>query len=662
MTWIRGIFSLFAVILLAGQSAAKETINADHVKVSWIAPSHFSGEETTIGLHFQIDPHWHIYWKNPGDSGSAPKFKFQSNQAVAGEISWPVPKRFLISDLTNIGYETEVVFPLTLRPHPRAEEVQLTADLEWLVCQEECLPGFGQLTLQRPISKSPAQWQRQELLNDFLKKVPVSMASSPWLIEKLEREKDELRLFVQSKNASLLSSLQIFPVEVDFLTPAAPLLSADGKAFIFKIQSTNTVQSKAAFVLADTNGSWEHHSVPIVTPADESDWTAYLILLLSAFVGGIILNLMPCVLPVLSIKFFSLAKVSAKARWREAMLYTLGVLLTFTALGGLFVGLRAGGAAIGWGFQLQSPPIVAALILLFWIMGLSFLGFFEFGNSLTRAAGKFENTGAFATGCLSVFIATPCTGPFMGTALGAAAVLPAGEALLIFFFLGLGLASPFLALAFFPKIRLPRPGMWMVTLRELLAFPLFATVLWLLWVLGMQIGTDAWLYLTTLGLVLSFCIWLGKGRTVLWKSLALAIALLSLGLTANWVVKAPLVASSSSRVQQTVWLDYDPRLIVESKAKAQAVFVDFTAAWCVTCQVNKKAVLDTDAAQTIFAKHNVRLIRADWTNLDPVITEALAAFDRASVPFYLFYPADGSSPQILPQILTLGNIESLFQK
>ncbi|RYZ52060.1 MAG: glucan 1,4-alpha-glucosidase, partial [Proteobacteria bacterium] len=444
------------------------------------------------------------------------------------------------------------------------------------------------------------------------------------------------------------------------------------KSLRFAVQGEKPNPASISFVVSDDSGAWELKTeIAAVTAspgvssaapeAKTQDWTTYFILLLSAFVGGIILNLMPCVLPVLSIKFFSLAKVSPQTRFREAMLYTLGVLVTFTGLGALFLALRAGGAAIGWGFQLQSPPIVTALIVLFFVMGLSFLGFFEFGNSLTRAAGKFENTGAFATGCLSVFVATPCTGPFMGTALGAAATLPAIQALIIFFALGLGLASPFLALAFFPKLRLPRPGNWMIVLRQVLAFPLFATVIWLLWVLGMQLGSDAWLYITSLGLLLSFAIWLAKERSMPYRVVAVLIALAGVIYTGRWVISAPLASATAKATEGKVaWLDYDPSLIKESAARKQAVFVDFTASWCVTCQVNKKAVLETDAADKIFAANNVRLIRGDWTNLDDKITTALAEFNRASVPLYLFYPADGGKPQILPQILQLSDIESLF--
>lgn len=655
---------------LAGTVRAEPTVlNADHVRVDFVAPETFERGDTMIALRYTIDPHWHIYWKNPGDSGTAPKFSFEADHALVSEIQWPVPHRIKVSDFTNIGYEDRVLFPVSVRPGDTAKELTLKAKLEWLVCQEECLPGSGELVLTRPVAEK-AVWsaENQALMVEVMKTVPSAAEDSPWSVESIkEVAPGRVHLSVTHKEGKALGDLKVFPVDGLAFKPSETSVSEDGKALVLDLNPGNVLPEKSSFLLADSSGAWELKDVggakapasSQAASASENTWATFLVLLLSAFAGGVILNLMPCVLPVLSIKFFSLAKMNRESRWEEIMLYSLGVLITFTALGGIFLLLRAGGSAIGWGFQLQSPPIVMALIVLFWLMGLSFLGFFEFGDSIVRGAGRFEHSGAFATGVLSVFIATPCTGPFMGTALGAAATLPALQALTIFFFLGLGLASPFLALAIFPKIRLPRPGTWMITLRQFLAFPLFATVLWLAWVLGLQLGTDAWLYVSGLCLIFTFAIWLGKDRPRLVKALAWLIALGGVGVSSRWVISAPLVGLTSLPSEGTSWVDFDPKLIAEAKGK-QAVFVDFTAAWCVTCQVNKKAVLETKAAEEIFAKHKVKLIRADWTNLDEGITQALAEFERASVPLYLYYPADGSKPKILPQILTMADIEGLF--
>ncbi len=656
-----GIFcAAFLINLLSSVAPAAESLKADHIEVSWIAPADLSASGDTIGLRFKIDPHWHIYWKNPGDSGTAPKFKLQSEQADLSRPAWPVPKRFMLGGLTTIGYENEVTFPVSISPKTKDGTIRVTAALEWLVCQEECLPGSGELTLERKVTASPPSSPEREAITEALALVPRPQNRSPYSIRHIETSAEDLVLSIKGKDQAPLERLTIFPVDAEAFSPVEPAHSADGNSLHLKLQPGQAAPDRFDLVLADEKGAWEFPGVSTQTQDKTTSASAYIILLLSAFVGGLILNLMPCVLPVLSIKFFSLAKVDKHTRWTEALLYTLGVLVTFAALGGLFLALRAGGTAIGWGFQLQSPPIVTALIILFWMMGLSFLGFFEFGDSVTRVAGRFENVGAFGTGCLSVFVATPCTGPFMGTALGAAAVLPAAQALIIFLFLGLGLASPFLALALFPKIKLPKPGMWMVTLRQALAFPLFGTVIWLLWVLGSQLGNDSWVYLSSVGLLLVFFVWLGKGRPNAFKAAAILGSIAAIAAVEHWAITTPLAKASTHESADTVWINYDPKIIEEAKAQHQAVFVDFTAAWCVTCQVNKKAVLETDLAEELFKKNNVKLVKADWTNLDETITQALAAFNRASVPLYLFYPADGSAPKILPQILSRSDIEGLF--
>src|SRR5690606_6825576 len=336
---------------------------------------------------------------------------------------------------------------------------------------------------------------------------------------------------------------------------------------------------------------------------------------------GVILNLMPCVFPVLSIKLFSLINAPGQGadlithRVREGLLYTAGVLTTVTACGLVFLLLRTGGAAIGWGFQLQSPMVVLGLVILFWLMALSFLGNFEFGTRLMRLAGTSNSSSSFTTGVLAVFVAAPCTGPFMGAALGAAAVLPAFSALAIFFGLGLGLAAPFLLLAISPQLssRLPKPGPWMETLRQFLAFPLFATVLWLLWVLGHLLGDQGWFLGGCVLLLLSFAIWLAKSPRRLWRTIALLLAITTLVGAAmqvrNVEVPEPVVSDSA-------WQPFNREAIRRAQASGQAVFIDFTAAWCITCQVNKKVVLDTVAVDALFSSNNVLRIRADWTRYD----------------------------------------------
>ncbi len=373
-----------------------------------------------------------------------------------------------------------------------------------------------------------------------------------------------------------------------------------------------------------------------------------------------ILNLMPCVFPVLSIKMMSLVQSEVPHRLREALLYSAGVLVTFVVLGGALLALRAAGGAIGWGFQLQSAPVVVGLILLFWLMALSFSGVFEFGHRLMSMASGSQG-GAFVTGILAVFVATPCTGPFMGVALGAAAVLPPQQALILFVGLGAGLAAPFIVLSLCPPFLklLPKPGEWMVTLRQFLAFPLYATVIWLLWVLGRLVGDTGWLMGALLMLAVVFSIWLwprwGRGG----RAAAGVVVVLAL-VGAFGTVTDPKAAPSSGDKTSSAWQPYSADVIARAQAAGQSVFVDYTAAWCITCQVNKKLVLDTEAVQALFRQHDVLLIRADWTHHNPEITDALAQLGRNSVPVYAWYPGGAVQPELLPQLLQPKMIQSLF--
>lgn len=667
---------------------ADERIVADHVNISWLAPEQFAADpaaqNATLGIHFETDPEWHVYWRNPGDSGAAPRFAFNAVNLIPEEILWPYPARLPIAHLVNLGYERDVAYlfkagvaPLDLRnktSHPRS--VRLAVELEWLVCKEECIPGFGTLTLERPITGDNHSWlpEIKAVVDRFQARIPRAEAQSPWLIScAYWGDNGVLTLNLQPADkhisVSELAVPEVYPLDGNFVGAAVPEVSVSTDALKLRFATTSGVPppKTAGFVIVADGSAWEFPAVVIQQGAFNDQASASLwLLLLSALLGGVILNLMPCVFPVLSIKLFSLINTPGEGsaqmshRLREGLLYTAGVLATFIGLGLILLVLRAGGAAIGWGFQLQSPFIVLALIALFWLMALSFLGNFEFGHRLMQKAGSSKSSSSFMTGVLAVLVAAPCTGPFMGAALGAAATLPAFSAMAIFIGLGLGLAAPFLLLAISPALssRLPKPGPWMDSLRQFLAFPLFATVLWLLWVLGQLIGDSGWMIGALLILVFSFAIWLGKSTRKMWRVFAWVIALLTL----VWAF-AQLERASAGVVPMTeegAWQAYDADKISNARAGGQAVFIDFTAAWCITCQVNKKVVLDTDTADRLFTDNKVLRVRADWTRYDADITAALAAFGRNSVPVYVYYPADGSQPQILPQLLTIEMIRELF--
>lgn len=662
-------FSVFILFFtfFSFQSFAAESIDAQHIHVSFVAPKQFGPEKTTIGLRYSMDSKWHVYWKNPGDSGTTPKFEFVSKEAKVGPVLWPVPKRISFGDLVNFGYEGSVVLPFEITPEPNQTNLNLEVALEWLVCDEgECIPGFASLTLNRPIADKE-KWVAEDLVevNLHLSQVPKETTNSKWKINDLKQKGETLSVSVQGTENS--DPLDLFPADGLAVRPQAPIKTkiSDAVLFEFKLQAGVTAIQETDFVLYDGIQSFEWKKLPVQVASFEPtamEFNSFLILLLSSFIGGIILNFMPCVLPVLSIKFISISQTPSAGRLKEALLYSAGVLVTFSVLGGFFLILRSAGASVGWGFQLQSPPVVFALIILFWLMALNFLGVFEFGTGVMNTAGRSSRTGAFATGILSVFVAAPCTGPFMGTALGAAATLPVLESLAIFIFLGLGLAFPFLLVALSPQARglIPRPGAWMEKLKQFFAFPLIATVVWLLWVLNLQIGTDALPISLGVLLFLSFSLWAGKNfkrsQIILWILSILSIAYVAKNFQQR------LNETSEQKASEKIWQSFSPTKVKEMRAQGKPIFIDFTAAWCITCQVNKKTVLRTSAIEKLFNDKNVALFEADWTKQDPLITEALAKLHRNSVPVYVFYPANSSEPKILPQILTPSAIEGLFQQ
>lgn len=633
----------------------EDSIKADHVRIDWIAPKAMAPKQT-IGVRFKIDPEWHVYWKNPGDSGAAPKFKFTSNSGVeVGPVLWPSPHRLPIAHLTNLGYSDEVVYLFDVTSS--VESVDLTLNLEWLVCKEDCIPGFGVLKLSRPVSQNA---KPDFEIAKYLAKIPSDGQSSNLKPSAQLTPDGMLKLIVYSE-----SEPNAFPVDGNFLSPGQPQIVRAGGAYemTFAVAPGAVAPETTGFVVVADGKPFEFSSVS-VAPASSVENAAdasLFVLLLSAFLGGVILNLMPCVLPVLSIKVLSLVKSGDGRHLKDALLYSAGVLLTFSVLGGAFLILRSAGSSVGWGFHLQSPAVVLILIVLFWLMALNFLGVFEFGTAAMNWAGRFHESSSFATGVLSVFVAAPCTGPFMGTALGAASTLNSVSALGIFLSLGAGLAAPFVVLAMSPALvrRIPKPGVWMERLKQFFAFPLFATVIWLLWVLSFQTGTQGWVTALTFILVLSFCFWLAKSPRKTMTYAAWILSLIVGVVTFDSVTKAQIIQESAPASNS--WQPYNKEVIAATRAKGQAVFIDFTAAWCITCQVNKKVVLDTSAAQEIFKRNNVYLVRADWTQQNPEITAALAEFGRNSVPVYVFYPADGAATQVLPQMLSLSIIENLFE-
>lgn len=673
--------AFFSLCLLPSPSFAAEKLRGEHVVVSWVAPDVFGPGRARIGIRFEMEPRWHIYWKNPGDSGAAPKFQFSSDHVRVQGPSWPAPRRLPFGPLTNLGYEKDVVFVFDADQMADPDHLELSVKLEWLVCKEECLPGFGTLTLRRPLREREVWSPRpRRQMNDAIARLPGSGADSPWFLRKLSRQGDSLSVEIRRRDGQAFTQqLDLFPFDGELIPAGAPRVESAGgfQRTIFPPSQSRPDVTSTGFLLVETAKSWEFPAIELEDGAAEAGSSSgsvrpiaiglaeWSLLFLLAVLGGLLLNAMPCVLPVLSIKLLSLVheEPESKGRWRESLRYTAGVLAAFLGLGAVFLVLRSAGSAVGWGFHLQSPLVVYFLVLLFWLMGLNFLGVYEFGTAVMNWAGRGRAHSSFATGLLSVFVAAPCTGPFMGSALGATATMPALPALSIFFALGLGLASPFLLIAAFPVLvrKLPRPGIWMERFKQFLAFPLFGTCLWLMWVLQGQAGESAWLVAGSVLWVLAFALWWGRSKTRWHRVLAWVLALWVAGLGARWIHEAKVGDGAVATAAGSVWAPYSKERIQAWRSENKAVFIDFTASWCITCQVNKKVVLDTDFAQELFRKNGVALVRADWTRSDPAITAALAEFGRNSVPLYVYYPPDKRQAVVLPQILAFSDIEKLFK-
>lgn len=656
-----GFFSLLLLTQCFPAFGASE-LQEGHVQIRLLQTPSSATDRLAFGVEFRIDPEWHIYWQNPGDSGAAPKFKVAAKGGKVKGPEWPAPERIPYGTLTNYGYNRRVLFPFEVELDPGSEKIDLEVGLEWLVCQVDCIPGFGKLdaVLSRKAAVAAPEIDAKH---------PLPLPDPAWSLGRRSDSGDSARFELKNSKIDLknLREVELFPLNGELFATRAPSFQLEGRNLGVQIPWAANAKRDSAqidFLLKYRDG--ENPSQATILSAGPAPLQKGLgQALLFAFLGGLLLNLMPCVFPVLSIKALSLAKEAhdRRALRHSGLSYTAGVLIAFAVLGGLLLLLRAGGQALGWGFQLQSPLFVFAMALLFFAIGLNFLEYFEFGNSWSNWAGKLQGQNslrsAFGTGLLATLIATPCTAPFMGSALGFSLLLPAWQALLIFLALGLGMALPLLALCYFPwwTRRLPKPGAWMQRLREAFAFPIFFTTVWLGWVLVRQAGANAALALGAAAVGLAFALWIlrwGAGR---WGFRIVGVLLLAASLT------IPALSIRASRpeaiAENSRWQTFSEAKLREAAAQGQPVFVDFTASWCITCQWNKKTVLEKDSVQDLFAANHVLLLRADWTDQDPAITRALAGYGRNSVPVYLFQNSRGEV-KLLPELISLSDIQNLF--
>lgn len=686
----------------AASSVSTEQVDADLIAHApdGVAP----GQTIWVGLRLRHQPEWHTYWLNSGDSGLPTQLQWTLPEGVqAGDIAWPVPKKLSLEKLINYGYDGTVLLPVPLSIGPDFKppllDQQMTVQLKasWLVCRTECIPGEGDFTLGIPLRGSTALHAAAFEAAQAAR----PQAFQPAAGSALRVTAQTLRLSLSGLPASLRGKpLELFPETPEVINPSAPWTQAwQGNVWTAELPllaERSTAPDMIPLVIADgargwraelpVTGTWPATAAPAAlspaliaaleanraatpSPAPAVSLTL-LAAVLGALLGGIILNLMPCVFPVLAIKLLSFTRHADDHRGHRisGLAYTAGVMLSLMSLGLLLLGLRAAGESLGWGFQLQNPLVVAALAALFTVIALNLSGVFEFTqfapSSLAAFQARHPVVDSFLTGVLAVAVASPCTAPFMGASLGLAISLPALEALLIFAALGLGLALPYLLASFVPAVAraLPRPGPWMDALRKLMAFPMLITVVWLVWVMGHQSGIDGAGALLTLLVALSALIWSltlsGRLRQVI------ASLMLLLGAWSIWAVgpymTAPAPSASDQRTTEG-WQDWAPGRVEALLATDRPVFVDFTAAWCVTCQYNKQTTLaDSDVLADLRAKQ-VALLRADWTRRDPAITAALSQLGRNGVPVYVIYK-NGQAPQILSEVLTVQEVRAALAR
>ena len=687
-----------ALAQLTSAKAATTVVTTEQVRAELMAHAADgaeAGKTVWLGLQLAHQPEWHTYWKNSGDSGLPTALQWTLPAGVtAGDIDWPVPKKLPLGNLANYGYDQTVLLPVPLsispdfKPALLASSIDIKLHASWLVCRKECVPQEGDFVFRLPIKGSTAS--NSAAFEAALKARPAALAANP--ASTLRVEGQALKLSVAGLPAAWQGkTLDIFPETQEVIeTSATAQQGWDGGLWSASIPlASQRLNSPALMpvVLAlngagvrtelAVTGAWPALAAPgqpapatAAAPpaltraaADVSLWLA----LAGALFGGLILNLMPCVFPVLAIKLVNFAQHANDHRRHRisGLAYSLGVVLSFVALGALMLGLRAAGESLGWGFQLQNPWVVAAMAALFTLLGLNLAGMFEFGQMLPTSVASMQAKhpvlDALLTGVLAVAIASPCTAPFMGASLGLAVSLPALQALLVFATLGLGMALPYLGASFVPAVAraLPRPGAWMDTFRKLMAFPMFATVVWLVWVLGQQSGIDGAGALLALLVALSAVVWTltlkGKSRFALTLVALVSLALLAYGLGPNVGRLAPPPQAAAQGTEG--WQAWAPGKVEQLVATGQPVFVDFTAAWCVTCQYNKKSTLaDADLLRDMGAR-KVQRLRADWTRRDPDITAALGALGRNGVPVYVLYQS-GHAPLLLSEILSVAEVRA----
>ncbi|MBL8149322.1 MAG: thioredoxin family protein [Blastocatellia bacterium] len=714
MRLVQRLFLHISFLLLLTSAVFAEPARTEHVEAELVSETETiePGKPFWVALRMKMKEHWHIYWINPGDSGLATKIKWKLPEGfTADPIIWPYPEKIVVDPLVSFGYHDEVFLLVKMNAPASLKDgskIELSATADWLVCKEECIPEKGEVSLQLSVANAtptPSRWA--DSFSKTRQKLPV--VPSGWKFTATSKAgKIVLDMTAPADFKEELSDLTLFPRRegiLDYTTPQEFKKTPEGytveltkSSFATEIlpefeavvvvgkgwrgpNAESAMQINATLTgegvkAASTAVSSTAGTKPTVQGSGEV--TSLWLALIFSFVGGLILNLMPCVLPVLSIKVLDFVKQANKENgkpWQHGLIFTLGVLVSFWVLAGSMLALRAGGEQLGWGFQLQSPKFLIILSMLLFMLGLNLFGVFEVGTSLMGVGGKaIEDSsqhsswlGSFTSGALATAVATPCTAPFMGSALGFSLTQPAWASMLIFTALGLGMAAPYILLSASPTMLklVPRPGAWMESFKNLMGFLLMGTIVWLGWVLGNQAGPDALAGLMGAFVLAGFGAWiLGRWGSIVntFQSRVIArtvlIVMLAVGLyiaisVANSSVQALSASKGTVRSYGIDWEPFSPEKVKELREAGKPIFIDFTAAWCLSCQVNERVTFTSDEVKEEFKRRGIVTMKADWTNRDETIAKTLAEFGRNGVPLYVIYSKDPNQPPVvLPEVIT----------
>ena len=645
-------FLKLVLVFLISFNVLGNPVQTGHAEVSLVkfGKTNDSDVEKYIGIKMDMQKNWHTYWKNPGDSGGPIKVAWTSNSNVKfSDISWPTPQLIPYDPLMTYGYKDFVIFPVKIT-YEEDDDPYIEAYIDFLICDDICVPekAFIQTKL--------SQINIDENVDLWLKKVPIQ--TLPVLIDTF-KEHIELRF---SNNENIKSAV-FFPENSNLIKHAAKqILTKEENNWLLKInlQKDIEIPKNINGIIKFNNDSSYLVDQDIEANSFSADSISFLQAIIFAFLGGLILNLMPCVFPIISLKILSFISMSEQSKSKirnHALVFCAGVLVSFLIIGITLISLKQAGNFLGWGFQLQSPIIVSFLSILMFLIGIILLMDVDIGSSLTRlgSIGSSNLQGSFLTGVLAVIVASPCTAPFMGAALGYALIQPSGETIPIFLSLGTGFAFPYLFLSIFPSLvdRMPRPGSWMVTLKEFFAFPMFATSLWLIWVYSFQTDLDAVVSLLIVLLIISLFFWLAfKFKNILIRAILFLMVIFIIiihSITINSYDTNGSIKNSSLVSDNINWYSDIENIYQEED---QAYFINYTAAWCITCQANDKIALSKPKIKQYFKENNIKYVVADWTNKDREILKSLEKYQRNGVPLYIYWKPSMQKPLILPSILT----------